>query len=54
MTKKKENFANGRDIRNLFERTVETQAVRIRSAKTPSLLTELKPEDLLRAVAKIG
>ena len=52
MKKKNENFANGRDIRNLFERTVETQALRIRSAKTPSLLTELKPEDLFRALEK--
>lgn len=49
---KKESFANGRDIRNLFERTVETQALRIRSAKAPSLLTELKPEDLFKALEK--
>ena len=54
MIKKRENFANGRDIRNLFERTVETQALRIRSAKTPSLLTELKPEDLFNALAKLN
>jgi len=52
MKKKNENFANGRDIRNLFERTVETQALRIRSAKTASLLTELTPEDLFKALEK--
>lgn len=52
MKKKNENFANGRDIRNLFERTVETQALRIRSSKTPSLLTELTPEDLFKALEK--
>ena len=46
------NFANGREMRNLFERTVEAQALRIRSAKDSASLSALQPQDLLIAQTK--
>ena len=51
---KDENFANGREIRNLFERTVEAQALRIRSAKDPVSLSKLAPQDLFNAQRKLA
>ena len=51
---KDENFANGREIRNLFERTVEAQALRIRSTKDPVSLSKLDPQDLFNAQRKLG
>jgi len=51
---KDENFANGREIRNLFERTVEAQALRIRSAENPVSLSKLDPQDLFNAQRKLG
>ena len=50
---KDENFANGREIRNLFERTVEAQALRIRSEKKPVSLSKLEPQDLFNAKNKM-
>ena len=50
---KDENFANGREMRNLFERTVEAQALRIRSSKNPVSLSRLEPEDLFNAQTKL-
>ena len=50
---KEENFANGREIRNLFERTVEAQALRIRSTKTAVSLSTLEPQDLFTAAKKL-
>ena len=51
---KDENFANGREIRNLFERTVEAQALRIRSTKDPVSLSKLDPQDLFNAKRKLA
>ena len=51
---KDEGFANGREIRNLFERTMEAQALRIRSAESPVSLSKLDPQDLFKAQRKLG
>ena len=51
--RKEENFANGREIRNLFERTIEAQALRIRAADKPVSLSVLEPEDLFLATSKL-
>ena len=50
---KEENFANGREIRNLFETTIEAQALRIRAADKPVSLSVLEPEDLFSATKKL-
>lgn len=50
---KDENFANGREIRNLFERTIEAQALRIRASDKPVSLSVLEPEDLFIASDKL-
>jgi hypothetical protein len=42
------NFGNGREMRNLFERTLENQANRLSSYidLTDEMLTSIVPEDL--------
>jgi SpoVK/Ycf46/Vps4 family AAA+-type ATPase len=50
--KRGKRFANGRDVRNLFERTIETQALRIRSSKEAVSLSLLEPIDLIKASGK--
>lgn len=43
---KGDNFGNGRDVRNLFEQTLERQALRLSSCPDETDVFELKAEDL--------
>ena len=52
VAKKDKNFGNGRFVRNVFEKTIEAQAVRLaREPKiTKAKLQEIKAEDVRKAI----
>jgi hypothetical protein len=52
-TLKIENFANGREVRNLFERCLESQALRIRASAEVVSLVDLLPIDIQSALEKL-
>lgn len=52
-TLKIENFANGREVRNLFEHCLESQALRIRASAEVVSLVDLLSIDIQRALEKL-
>ena len=50
---KKSNFANGREVRNLFESCLESQALRIRASTEAVSLVDLLSIDIHRALKKL-
>lgn len=49
---KEERFANGRDVRNFFEKSLERQALRISGTKSKDELSHLMPEDIISAITE--
>ena len=52
-TLKKDNFANGREVRNLFERCLESQALRIRASTETVSLVDLSSTDIQLALDQL-
>jgi ATPases of the AAA+ class len=50
---KDERFANGRDVRNFFEKSLERQALRISGTKKKKELSHLMPEDIVSAITEL-
>ena len=50
---KQERFANGRDVRNFFEKSLEKQALRISGTDDRDELSHLKPEDIVSAISEL-
>lgn len=50
---KDERFANGRDVRNFFEKSLEKQALRISGTENKDELSHLMPEDIVSAIAEL-
>ena len=52
-TLNKGNFANGREVRNLFESCLESQALRIRASTDAVSLVDVLSIDIQRALEKL-
>jgi len=50
---KDERFANGRDVRNFFEKSLEKQALRISGTENKDELSHLMPEDIVSAISEL-
>ncbi len=50
---REERFANGRDVRNFFEKSLEKQALRINGTEDKDELSHLEPEDIVSAIAEL-
>jgi len=50
---REERFANGRDVRNFFEKSLEKQAIRINGTEDKDELSHLEPEDIVSAIAEL-
>lgn len=50
---REERFANGRDVRNFFEKSLEKQALRISGTEDKDELSHLEPEDIVSAIAEL-
>ncbi len=50
---REERFANGRDVRNFFEKSLEKQALRISGTEDKDELSHLEPEDIVSAITEL-
>ena len=50
---REERFANGRDVRNFFEKSLEKQALRISGTEDKDELSHLEPGDIVSAIAEL-
>ncbi len=50
---REERFANGRDVRNFFEKSLEKQAPRISGTEDKDELSHLEPGDIVSAIAEL-
>lgn len=50
---REDRFANGRDVRNFFEKSLEKQALRINGTEDKDELSHLEPEDIVSAIAEL-